>query len=98
MSLDEQQFAFLYLLLEARERGEYMPLSMIRMMLNIDLGDERVVALSLENQGLVECSVDERLVGNARYKYKLTPAGFELIKDILRTPAPRLQHTVRRIR
>ncbi|MBM4396487.1 MAG: hypothetical protein FJ087_12465 [Deltaproteobacteria bacterium] len=98
MRLDEQQFAFLYLLLEARERGEYVPLSMMRMQLHEDLGDERVVALSLENMGLVECSVDERLVGNARYKYKLTPVGFDLVCDILRAPVARVQHTVRRPR
>lgn len=98
MRLDEQQFAFLYLLLEARAKGEYVPLSMMRMSLHEDLGDERVIALSLENLGLVECSVDERLIGNARYKYKLTPAGFELVTDILRAPVARVHHTVRRPR
>lgn len=98
MKLDEAQFAFLYLLLEARERGEYMPLSMIRMLISEDIGDERLIALSLENLGFVECVVDERLTGNARYKYKLTPAGLELVSDILRAPHGRVSHTVKRPR
>ncbi len=96
MALDEIQFAFLYVLLDAREKGEYVPLSMVRMLLNEEIGDERVVALALENAGLVECAVDDRLAGNARYKYKLTPEGFELVKDLLRSPSARVQHTPHR--
>jgi hypothetical protein len=92
--MDELQFAFMYLLLQARERGEYMPLSMFRMLLDVEVKDERVVALSLENLGLVECSVDERMTGNARYKYKLTPGGLEVIKDILRAPGAKVVHVV----
>jgi hypothetical protein len=98
MRLDETQFAFLYLLLEARERGEYLPLSMVRMLIAEEIEDERVVALSLENLGLVECVTDDRLGGNARYKYKLTPAGLDLISDILRTPGGHVTHTVKRPR
>ena len=60
--------------------------------MRVEVKDERVVALALENQGLVECSVDERLGGNARYKYKLTPEGLELVRDILRAPGSRVVH------
>jgi len=96
MQLDEHQFGFLYLLLEAREKGEYMPLSLIRSQMGDRPADERVVALSLENAGLVDCVSDDRLLGSARYKYKLTPQGYELIKDILRGPTPRVTHVVRK--
>jgi len=95
--LDENQFAFMYFLLEGRAKGEYVPLSMLRTLVGEEVQDARVIALSLENAGLAECVSDDRLTGNARYKYKLTPAGLDLITDILRTPSsPRLTHTVHR--
>jgi hypothetical protein len=97
MTIDENQFAFLYFLLEARDKGEYMPLSMLRILMREDVEDERLIALSLENAGFVECAVDDRLLGNARYKYKLSPEGFEFVRNILRTPvSQRVAHTVRR--
>jgi len=95
IQLDENQFAFLYMLAEAREKGEYMPLSMLKRFLNGEFGDERVIALTLEHTGLVECTVDDRLAGNARYKYKLTAKGAEHIRDILRAPGTRVTHVVR---
>jgi hypothetical protein len=96
MTIDENQFAFLYLLLDARERGEWVPLSMLRTGMHLYPADARLVAINLENAGLAECVVDDRLTGDARYKYKLTPDGLDLIRDIVCAPTGKLTHTVKR--
>lgn len=98
MAIDENQFAFLYFLLDAREKGEWAPLSLIRAHMYAYQTDIRKVALNLENAGLVECVVDDRLIGDARYKYKLTPEGFALIREIIRAPQGKIIHTVKRPR
>ena len=90
MKLSEEELAFLYVLYKAKERGEFVPLSLLARQAGLDQKEARLVGLSVENKELVEVDVDERLLGNGRYKYRLSARGLAVMTDILKIPTKRV--------
>lgn len=86
MKIGDNEILLLYALLDSRQRGEFLPLTIIRHQTGLPTAQAKAVALSLENINLIECRVDERLSEDARYKYRLTPSGLAFMQEILRSP------------
>ena len=86
MKIGDREILLLFALLDRRELGGYLPLPVLRQITGLPTGEAKVVALSLEKAGLIECTVDERLAEDAKYKCALTPAGMAFMQEILHTP------------
>ena len=97
MRIGDNEILFLYLLLDSRQKGEFLPLPIIRQQTGLPSADAKAVALRLENAGIIECSVDDRLAEDAKYKYRLTPSGMAFMQEILRVkPKKGIIHKPRR--
>jgi len=97
MKIGDNEILLLYSLLDNRQKGEFLPLTIIRWQTGLPSPQSKAVALSLENSGLIECLVDERLSEDARYKYRLTPSGLAFMQEVLRgQPKKGIIHKPRR--
>ncbi len=97
MRIGDHEILVLYALLDSRQKGEFLPLTIIRQQTGLPSADAKSVALRLENSGIIECSVDDRLAEDAKYKYRLTPSGVAFMQEVLRVqPKKGIIHKPRR--